>query len=225
METEINRDKERLWSPGMSPARIEALCDGVFSIAMTLLVLEFSIPHLIGPSMAGGPPTDIMDLGMEFYTYALGFLALGIFWTLHHYMFRFIKRADGVMVWLNILFLAIVAMVPFWTSVLNTNRGNYTGIAYYGTYMVVANLVLLVMWEYSTRGYRLVSPDIDERIVSFLKNVILVGSSMVALVVMGSFINTYIRFAFYVPAAFFIISTARGPYKSFFRGRTKQPET
>jgi len=216
-------DEENLQFQGLNPARIEALCDGVFAIAMTLLVLELSVPHFLGAA-AGEHPTSILEMGMEFYSYALGFLALGVFWILHHYIFRFIERADGTLVWLNILFLAIAALVPFWTSVLNTNEG-FLARAYYGSYMVLTNLILLVMWVYATRGYRLVSQDIDERVVSFLKKVILVGSFMIALVILAAYIDIRLAYLFYVPAAFFIIATARGPYKSFFRGRTKQLET
>ena len=103
---------DRMWSLGLSTARIEALCDGVFAIAMTILVLEIAIPGLEEP--AHGEVSEaslemIWDLlATEFVPYAFGFLTLGVYWILHHYIFHFIRRSDGVLAWLNIVFLMLI---------------------------------------------------------------------------------------------------------------------
>ena len=71
------------WTPGLTSGRIEALTDGVFAIAMTIIVLELSVPYLLGSSPAGEHPTSFLEMWDEFYIYAVGFIVLGIYWILH----------------------------------------------------------------------------------------------------------------------------------------------
>ena len=89
----------------MSPERIETLCDGVFAIAMPLLVFSLTVPLFDGGSGTNDEPTGFNAI--EFYSYGLGFLGLGIYWMIHHTIFDHIRRSDGVFVWLNIVFLAL----------------------------------------------------------------------------------------------------------------------
>ena len=176
--------KSDLWADTLSPSRIEALCDGVFAIAMTILVLELSIPNLIG-THAGSEhvPRSFMEMVPEFYVYALGFIVLGIYWILHHFMFHYIRRSNGVLVWLNILFLKSAALVPFSTAVLRVNESLVPGTPvvsiipglFYAASTIGTILILLGIWQYATRRHRLVDPEIDKRVVSVLKKVILIG--------------------------------------------------
>ena len=96
-----------------TPGRLVAFSDGVFAIAITLLVLEIR------------PPTDFMNLLHElaalwpsYIAYALTFLFIGQVWANHHVMFDHIRVVDRVMLLLNTLLLMIVAFLPFATSVL-----------------------------------------------------------------------------------------------------------
>ena len=106
--SEIKTDKD-MWAARMSPGRVEALSDGVFAIVITLLVLELSVPNFLGHGDPGHP-TSLWEMRMELYNYAVGFLSLGIYWILHHYVFHFIKRSDGILAWLNILYLAFASL-------------------------------------------------------------------------------------------------------------------
>ncbi len=222
------RDQEDLWAPSLSPARIEALCDGVFAIAMTLLVFELSVPYLLGTPVSGHYPTSIMEMWPEFYVYVMGFLVLGVYWTLHKYMFHFIKRSDGVLVWLNVLFLMFAALVPFSTNVLKANRllpGSpvhcYTASAFYYTSTIVTFLVLLGIWQYATRGYRLVDRDIDERIISQINKVFIVGVTLMAPAVVFSYFIPQAGYIGFLALAYVIAATAYGRHGSFFKRRTK----
>jgi uncharacterized membrane protein len=215
------RDDKTMWAPGLSPGRIEALSDGVFAIAMTLLVIELSVPHFLG-SGDPGHPTSLWEMRGEFYNYAIGFLSLGIYWTLHHYIFYFIKRSDGVLTWLSITYLASASLVPFWTEVLNSNEGIFRVILSYGSYMIFTFFVLLVILEYATRGYRLVDRDIDTRTISILKKVILIGSSIVAIGVVFSYFTPYAGYLLFVAGSFFVITTAYGRHKPQSKKKIKK---
>jgi uncharacterized membrane protein len=190
--------------PGLSPGRIEALCDGVFAIAMTILVLELTVPSFLGPvgdaSHAEEEITSFVGMADEFYVYALAFLTLGVYWVLHHYMFHFIKRSNGVLVWMNVLFLLFASLVPFSSAVLRENTSLIPGEAavsnapyafFAGTTMITI-MILLGMWVYATWGRRLVDPGIDPRVVSALKRAILisVGTMFIGVVL-----------SFYIPIA------------------------
>jgi uncharacterized membrane protein len=215
------RDEKDRWTPGLRPGRIEALTDGVFAIAMTIIVLELSVPYLLGSSGPGEHPSSFLEMWDEFYIYVLGFVTLGIYWILHRYMFFFIQRSDGVLIWLNILFLMLASMVPFSTKVLMVNErlissAQKEGTAAYEFFVVTTVgtiLVLLIIWQYATRGHRLVDRDIDARITSTLTKVILIG---VGTMLIGVALSYFIPWAGYLglmAVAFMIFATAYGRYR------------
>src|SRR2546427_2667753 len=107
----------------MSVARIETLADGVFAIAMTLLAFNLTVPvldpRLSADQVAAGLPGQIYALGPAFVVYALSFVVLGVYWVGHHARFRVIDAADRPFLWINILFMMLIALVPFSTLLLS----------------------------------------------------------------------------------------------------------
>jgi uncharacterized membrane protein len=161
----------------------------------------------------------------------LGFFSLGIFWIFHHYMFYFIKRSDGTLVWMNILFLAAASLVPFWTNIVNAEEayaeahsnafGTYLGSVYYGIYMVFTFMVLIGIWYYATSGYRLVNRDIDKRSISDLYMVMIVGAFIVALVTIGMYFIPPVGNLLWIAAVWFIVSTIYARHRLFERRRSR----
>ncbi len=220
MTSDTDKHKSQTWAPGLSPGRIEGLTDGTIAIIMTILVLELPAPLLFETVTHGEHPTSFLEMWDEFYIYILGFLVLGIYWTLHHYMFHFIKRSDGVLMWLNILFLIFAALVPFSAKVMSENNvllatTNSEMNAAYGFFTIttIASILsLLAMWQYATRGYRLVDPDIDPRIIPMISRIILVGT---AVNVLGVALSTFIPWAGYIgfiAMVYMIFMTVRGKF-------------
>jgi uncharacterized membrane protein len=225
------RDGRNRWTPGLKPGRIEALTDGVFAIAMTILVLELSVPYLLGSSGPGEHPSSFLDMWDEFYIYVLGFIVLGIYWILHRYMFFFIKRSDGVLIWLNILFLTLASLVPFSTKVLSVNEvllpspqgESNAATGFFAVTTIATILVLLALWRYATRGYRLIDPDIDQRIISALTKVILIGVVISAIGMAVSYIIPWAGLSSFVAMAYMIIATALGRFRPV-KARTEVPK-
>jgi uncharacterized membrane protein len=216
--------KSSPWADTLSPGRIEALCDGVFAIAMTILVLEFSIPNFIGTHAASEEvPRSFIEILPEFYIYALGFIALGIYWILHHFMFHFIKRSDGVLVWLNILFLMSAALVPFLSAVLRENEAlnpaelsqSVIPWVFYAGFTVVTILILLGIWQYATGRLRLVDPDIDKRVISAFKKIILIGVTIMLVGFVLSFFNPLASLISTAALVFMVVITARARHGIF----------
>ena len=96
--------------------RIETLVDGIFAIAMTLLVLNLNIPQLVYPVPDATMQTILIGLGPKLFTYALSFVLLAIFWRVNHSQFYHIKRVNTSLLWITIIWLLFVALVPFSTS-------------------------------------------------------------------------------------------------------------
>jgi len=149
---------------GLTTKRIEALADGIFAIAMTLLVL-----NLIGVTDdPGGKGLDDMlrEDGTKFFNYALAFLLLAVFWIGHHRQFHHIVRSDERLLWINILILMFVALMPFSTALHGEfDDESLAGIIFAGNFLVIT-LLYLANWVYASRGYRLIDPDTDRELIS-----------------------------------------------------------
>jgi uncharacterized membrane protein len=155
---------------------IQTLVDGVFAIAVTLLVLE-----LIPSGFQEDLFRELVTMWPKFYAYLMGFLVLAIFWALHHSVFRYIRRSDEILLWLNILFLMFVALVPFSTAVLGQRISSRIAVVLYGGNMLVVSLSLSGIWWYATWRHRLVSRDISPGLVRYRRIAFLVVSSGFAL--------------------------------------------
>ena len=104
-----NRPPRRL----SESSRVEAFSDGVFSIAITLLVLELAIPAIKGQFGA-----DLADEWVGYVAYLAAFGNIGVLWMGHHTVFTRIKAVDSGLLWRNLLLLLTVSVVPFPTAVI-----------------------------------------------------------------------------------------------------------
>jgi uncharacterized membrane protein len=148
---------------GLRTGRIEALSDGVFSIAMTLLVLELHVPD--GNLSDRALLEKLGEIGPHIGFYALSFLILGIYWVGHHNQFFYIRRANRELLWINILFLGFIAFIPFSTGLLGTQMGTQVGtgervaLIVYAANLIAVSLILYLHWWYGvTRGQLVDAP-------------------------------------------------------------------
>jgi uncharacterized membrane protein len=124
----------------LSRNRIEALTDGVFAVAMTLLVLDIKVPELEPPSATAELPLKLLALWPKFLSYLISFVILGVYWVGHHIQLSFIRRADRPLLWINVLFLLWVALVPFSTALLGEYAKTRIAIAVYGANLIAIGL-------------------------------------------------------------------------------------
>jgi uncharacterized membrane protein len=142
--------------------RLIFFSDAVFAIAITLLALDIRLP-------AGGESpnnaqllTQLLGLWPKYLAYLISFLAIGTLWIGHHRRFRFIRRSDRGLLALNLLFLMVVAFVPFPTSVISES-GNRTATIFYALTMILGGLMLAALWWYASWHNRLTDPGLDAR--------------------------------------------------------------
>lgn len=122
-------------------SRIVAFSDGVFSIAITLLVLNLAIPK----HLSGGEITDALwDQREDFLAYALSFAVIGRFWLVHHRFFGEVKAFDGRLIVLNLFYLGWIVLIPFSSEVLGEYGGQAPAVILYAANLT--GVVLTGMW-------------------------------------------------------------------------------
>ena len=157
-QTEKSSRRRRIFE---SIERIGAFSDGVFAVAITLLVLAIAVPALKGSPTNADLWHSLSSVWSHFLAYVLSFLIIGAFWYRHHDLFDYIERADPMLVWLNLFFLMIIAFIPYATSLLGRYGDLSLGVAIYGATMVVTSVLTLSLCLYATKGRRLVAHDFD----------------------------------------------------------------
>ena len=166
--------------------RIGAFTDGVFAIAITLLVLALEVPDHVP---AGGLQQLIPELVPKFAGHVISFAVLGVYWIGHHNMFLHIHRHDRTLLWLNILFLLFVASMPFTTGLLATYGDDHFAVLAYAANLVLAGLALDLIWVHATRGRRLVDENIDPDLVAFVHRRVLMAPAIYLLAIGVSFFS------------------------------------
>src|SRR5256714_9956872 len=131
--------------------RLAALSDGVFAIAMTLIVLEIRVPDP-GPIRSEQDLWNaLLTLGPRLLTYVLSFLTLGIFWGGQQTQLNVFATADRDLTWLQLAFLASVALMPFSTSLLADFITYRLALLAYWANIFLIGLLLYLNWIYATR--------------------------------------------------------------------------
>ena len=148
-------------STSKSPHRIEALTDGIYAVAMTLLVIELKFPEHAAIHTAGDLAQAMANLAPKFFSWVISFMVLALFWLAHHRMFADLRHTTGRLVGLNIFQLALVSFMPFCSALI----GNYGG-AQLAQIVYSSNMVLLALfsWLMARHVYR--HPELSSRPMS-----------------------------------------------------------
>ena len=149
-----------------SKGRIETLTDGIFGIAMTILVLDIRVPMLPKGISTLDLQHRVLAIWPKFLVYVLSFVILAIFWVSHSIQFRYVRRANRNLFWINILVLMLIAFIPFSTHLLSEHIEQQFAVAFYGTHLMLIWLALFLPWYYVTTGARLVDGDINPVVVT-----------------------------------------------------------
>src|SRR3954470_2472362 len=182
-------------------ARLETFSDGVFAIAATLLILE------LGLSGEGSVAHQLLDEWPSYAAYAISFLTLGIVWVNHHTVFTQIGRVDRTFLFINVVFLMIIAFSPFPTRVLaeHLRHGSKAAAFAYGLTFTLMALSYGSMWFYAARGRRLIAADADPRVVSGISRSFAPGSIIYGAATLSSLVSAYLAVALYAAIALFYV--------------------
>lgn len=146
----------------ISKHRMEALADGVFAIAMTLLVLEIKIPDLPKPAAVIDIWHALRHEGPVFFSFLITFVLSGAFWYLHQSILRLLSELRGALLALNILFLMFVSLLPFSTGMLGRYLSNVFAQEIYFGNQLALGLLLVLQWRTAKAKRLLSDPDSPE---------------------------------------------------------------
>ena len=132
----------------MEKSRIADLVDGIFAVAMTLLVLDLKLPEGVKISNDAEVWRQLVELRSRFTIYVLSFIVLGIHWVGHHSLFHFVRRVYRGLLWLNLLFLLFITLLPFSTNLLSGQSPLHIPVAVYGTNLLLPWLISLLQIRY-----------------------------------------------------------------------------
>jgi len=183
--------------------RVEAFSDGVFAIAMTLLVLNVRVPNTDQPGQLG---SLLWQQWPSYLAFVISFAFIGIMWVNHHRLFVHIRRIDHMLLVLNGALLLGVTAVPFPTAVLAQYLGKADEKAatmlYAGTYVVVA-VFFNVLWRYAASGHRLLGEEVDEAEVNRITRQYAYGPLLYLACFVLAYINVAASLALNVALAIF----------------------
>jgi len=188
----------------METTRLETFSDGVFAIAATLLILEV---HRAGGSVSHG----LVHAWPSYVAYAISFLTIGIIWVNHHTVMQQIDRVDRTFLFINVIFLMIVAFSPYPTRVLaHTLRNGSKAAAFaYGLNFTLMAISYGAMWFYAAWKRRLIAPGADQRVVSGISRSFAPGSLIYGAATLSALASAYVAVALYAAiAAFYVLESS-----------------
>jgi uncharacterized membrane protein len=163
-------------SPGwLGKGRLEALSDGIFAFAMTLLVMNIEVPDEVPAMVAPEPVQQLLSkLYPDFTHYFLAFIMLAAFWVIHHSFMSHIRTVDRKTLWLNILGLMFIALMPFSTQLADTYISYPVSAMIFELNVFLVGMVFLLQWRHASDGRRLIAPELADGDIEHLARVILV---------------------------------------------------
>jgi uncharacterized membrane protein len=147
------------WDTG----RIEAFSDGVFAIAITLLVLDIGVSE---KTLVHHPWYGIGHQWPQYLAYLTSFLTIGALWMLHHGMFRRMRYANTTIMRINLLLLMFVSFLPYPTGLaaeaIRVDGAERAAVIFYGGTLTAISLVVAAMWRVVLRTPDLLEPGVTE---------------------------------------------------------------
>jgi uncharacterized membrane protein len=187
--------------------RLETFSDGVFAIAATLLVLEFSVGEASGARLGH----ELLHLWPSYFAYVTSFLTIGIIWINHHYCVATLARCDRVLMFLNLILLLTVGFLPFPTKLVAQylqQPGEQAAVLAYGATFIVMSIVYNTWWRYASHNRRLIRDDVPDSTVRAISRAFNPGVPMYTVVFLIAFVSplasvilTFAIAAFYLPSA------------------------
>jgi uncharacterized membrane protein len=175
---------------GQSVARVEALSDGIFAVAMTLLVLDLRLPAAGEVHSEHDLWRVLVALSPRLLVFLMSVMTLGIFWVGQQTQLNYFARSDRNLAWIHIAFLGAVSLTPFSTSLLAGFIRYRTALLVYWANIVALGVILYWSWSYARRT-KLITDDAPPQIHNAVVRRIVIAQTLYALGAALCFINTY----------------------------------
>jgi uncharacterized membrane protein len=154
---------------GMGKGRIEALTDGIFAVAMTLLVLDIKPPVHLRFETSEALIDHLSALEHSLVMYAISFVVLAMFWLGHHLQFHFVRHVDRPLLWVNLAFLLLAVVVPFSTNLVGDHGHLQFPVFLYAANLLALSLLLFLQLRHLVASPHLTAPHLTREAVTHLQ--------------------------------------------------------
>jgi uncharacterized membrane protein len=182
---------------GQSVERLAALSDGIFGVAMTLLLLELHVPAKELIHSEGGLRSALAHLAPQLLVYLMSFLTLGIFWVGQQTQLNHLAHSERHLTWIHLAFLFIVTIMPFSTRLLIEFVDYRTALLAYWANIFLLGAMLYLSWARATRA-GLVKSDTPSKVVAAIRRRIWTAQSFYAFGALLCIFHPYWSIAFIV---------------------------
>jgi uncharacterized membrane protein len=195
--------------------RLEAFSDGVFAIAITLLVLEIRLPDEHRIEELGGLAQTLSGLWPSYAGYVISFVTIGIMWANHHNVMRMMARVDhGLMVW-NLLLLMAISFTPFSTAVMaehlpHAGWDRNIAVAFYSGTFTVTAFFYNFLWRHAAHRRRLIHAHVSDARVRATTRAYWPGTFLYGLATAAAFVSIAASLFIVTGLALFYILPQRG---------------
>ena len=190
---------------GYRTGRMEAFSDGVFAIAITLLILDIAVPAGSGGDLLGA----LGDQWPSYLAYIVSFATIGAVWFAHTVITEYLDHANSVLIRLNLLLLLVVSFLPFPTRLLaeyaQETDPERIAATVYGINLLLTMVMVSVTWRYAVRA-ELVRPDLgDEDVQTLTKRLTPTLGVYVVMILLGLFVPILAVFGYLTIAIFILV--------------------
>jgi uncharacterized membrane protein len=188
-------ESPRPWT-NLGTERIKAFSDGVFSIVITLLVLELHVPVLESPASGSELMWALVAIWPKILTYAASFIVVGIYWIAHHNFFHYTHKTNRSLLWLNHFYLMSVSLIAFTAGLIGSYPSNRVAVFFYGLNLVMVGSFLSAMWAYVMK-HRMVNEH-ALLIMRATRIIVAIPVALYFLAMLAAFIDTRISILLFV---------------------------
>jgi uncharacterized membrane protein len=181
----------------MSSGRLEALGDGIFSVAMTILAIELALPVVKGDSLSALADA-FRETWTSFLCYVISFVVLGIMWFGHRMLFEYIGKSNRYFIFLGVLFYMVVCLVPFSTRLLAHDTLKWYAITAYGLNLSLCNLTLFSQWIYGINRPGFLERELPPEVRKEARISFLISPLVYAVAIAFSFFLPWVSIAIFV---------------------------
>ncbi len=192
----------------ISKIRLETMVDGIFAIAMPLLVLGINPPKPAESQAQTTLPFLVFDLVPEIFIFIVAFLILASFWLNHHRHFHFVRSVDSRLVWINIFLLISIVFIPFSTDVAGDYPEVQIAVLLFHINILIVGLFFAYQVSYISKSVHLCDPETDKNFLQahYLRSILIPVVAFIAVIV--SFANPSASLMVYlvIPVGLYFLS-------------------
>jgi uncharacterized membrane protein len=186
----------------MPKNRLEAFADGIFAVAATLLIFNMAVNEA---KPLGG---ELLHIWPSYVAYVVSFITIGIMWANHHTLMHQLRHVDRTFLMITVLFLMLIAFVPFPTRLLALNIQSVDAKAAalaYGVTLTMTAVLFNVLWRYAATGRRLLRHDADQVVVDGIGRSYLLGPLSYGAATLVALVSPIASAALYAAIALFYV--------------------